>query len=35
MDRLHHLPQLRRLPDLGQHNQELVTAYLQHLQARQ
>jgi site-specific recombinase XerD len=35
MDRLHHLPQLRRVHGLGQHNQELVTAYLKHLQARQ
>lgn len=35
MDRLHNLPQLRRLHFLGQHNQELVTAYLKHLQARQ
>jgi len=35
MDRLHHLPQLRRLHCLGQHNQALVTAYLKHLQARQ
>jgi integrase/recombinase XerD len=35
MDRLHHLPQLRRLHFWGQHNQELVTAYLKHLQARQ
>jgi site-specific recombinase XerD len=26
MDRLHNLPQLRRLHFLGQHNQELVTA---------
>jgi hypothetical protein len=34
MDRLHHLPQLRRWHCLGQHNQELVTAYLTHLQAR-
>jgi site-specific recombinase XerD len=34
MDRLHHLPQLRRLYGLSQHNQELVTAYLKHLQAR-
>jgi site-specific recombinase XerD len=35
MDRLHNLPQLRRLQFLGQHNQEIVTAYLKHLQARQ
>jgi site-specific recombinase XerD len=35
MDRLHTLPQLRRLHVLGQHNQELVTAYLKHLQVRQ
>jgi hypothetical protein len=34
MDCLHHLPQLRRLHFLGQHNQELATAYLKHLQAR-
>ncbi|MBI3328010.1 MAG: tyrosine-type recombinase/integrase [Nitrospinae bacterium] len=35
MDRLHPLPQLRRLHVFGQHNQELVTAYLKHLQTRQ
>jgi integrase/recombinase XerD len=35
MDRLHHLPRLRRWHFGGQHNQELVTAYLKHLQARQ
>jgi integrase/recombinase XerD len=35
MARLHNLPPLKRLQLLGQHNQELVTAYLKHLQARQ
>ncbi len=35
MDRLQNLPQLKRLHFLGQHNQEVVAAYLKHLQARQ
>jgi site-specific recombinase XerD len=35
MDRLQHLPHLRRLALLGQRSQQLVAAYLAHLQARQ
>src|SRR6266511_1885143 len=35
MKRLHNLPHLRRLGFLPQRSQELVAAYLTHLQARQ